>query len=226
MKHWYRLDINTNDALKIDVKQHCFANTNRADVYIPDHGGIWTFGKDEIFNQSWINYVKSRCNYLEVTGALVFWRAPGYQHAGAHIDVAPNSSPSRVEGIDYENGFHATNSSDSMDANDFYPVVSSYNWILNSDDDSAMTWHEPLPNANIELKKFTDAVHYDEVPIVDCKEIDRCTIGKDKLVMVRTNVLHNVEMGNNERWAISARCIMGWSSWDQAVNTLDDWIIE
>ena len=226
MKHWYRLDINTNDALKIDVKQHCFANTSRADVYIPDHGGIWTFGKDEIFNQSWIDYVQSRCSYLQVTGALVFWRAPGYQHAGAHIDVAPNSSPSRVEGIDYENGFHATNSSDSMDANDFYPVVSSYNWILNNNDDSAMTWHEPLPNANIELKKFTDAVHYDEVPIVDCKEIDRCTVGKDKLVMVRTNVLHNVEMGNNERWAISARCVMGWSSWAEAVNTLDDWIIE
>jgi hypothetical protein len=226
MKHWYRLDINTKDALGIDVKKHCFDNTDRADVFIEGHGGIWTFGKDEIFKQSWIDYVQETCPYLEVTGALIFWRAPGYQHAGAHIDVAPNSSPSRVEGIDYENGFHATNSSDSMDANDFYPVVSSYNWILNSDDDSAMTWYEPLPNANIELKKFTDAVHYDEVPIVDCKEIDRCTIGNDKLVMVRTNVLHNVDMGQQERWAISARCVMGWSNWQEAVETLKEYIVE
>ena len=44
--------------------------------------------------------------------------------------------------------------------------------------------------------------------------------------MVRTNVLHNVDMGNNERWAISARCVMGWSSWAEAVETLDDWITE
>tara|TARA_B110000503_G_scaffold121966_1_gene186064 strand:+ start:2450 stop:3130 length:681 start_codon:yes stop_codon:yes gene_type:complete len=226
MKHWYRLNIPINNAIKIDVKQECFNNTNRADVFIPEHGGIWTFGKDEIFNQVWIEEVKQRCPYLEVTGALVFWRAPGYQHAGAHIDVAPNNSPSRVNGIEYENGFHATNSSDSMDAKDFYPVVSSYNWILNDNDDSAMTWHTPLPNANIELKKFTDAVHYDEVPIVDCKEIDRCTVGNNSLVMVRTNVLHNVEMGDQERWAISARCIMGWSSWAEAVETLGDWIVE
>ena len=226
MKHWYRLSVPTDDALKIDVKKQCLENSSRADVFIPNHGGIWTFGKDEIFNQSWVDQVKTQCPYLEVTGALVFWRAPGYQHAGAHIDVAPNSSPSRVEGIDYENGFHATNSSESMEASDFYPVVSSYNWVLDDNDDSAMTWYEPLPSASIELKKFTDAVHYDEVPVSDCREIDRCTIGNNGIVMVRTNVLHNVEMGNQERWAISARCIMGWSSWAEAVDALDQWIVE
>ncbi|MBO03123.1 MAG: hypothetical protein CMG35_10840, partial [Candidatus Marinimicrobia bacterium] len=164
------------------------------------------------------------------TGALIFWRAPGYQHPGAHIDVAPNDSPSRVEGVEYENNFHATNASDSMDKKDFYPVVSSYNWILDKGDDSAMTWFRPKADQNeselLELKKFTDAVHYDEVPLEKLDEIDRCTIGHDKLVMVRTNVLHNVDMGQQERWAISARCIMNWSTWDEAVDTLTDWIIE
>jgi hypothetical protein len=113
-----------------------------------------------------------------------------------------------------------------MNKKDFYPVVSSYNWVLDEGDDSAMTWHEPLANANIELKKFTDAVHYDEVPIADCKEIDRCTIGHDKLVMVRTNVLHNVDMGDQERWAISARCVMNWATWDEAVHKLQTWIVD
>ena len=224
MKNWARLDIETKDAINIDVKKHCFDNTDRADIFIEGHGGIWTFGKDEIFSQTWVDYVKETCPHLDVTGALIFWRAPGYQHAGAHIDVAPNNSPSRVEGVEYENNFHATNSSDSMDVNDFYPVVSSYNWILDEGDDSAMTWHEPLDTAKIELKKFTDAVHYDEIPVSECKEIDRCTIGHDKLVMVRTNVLHNVDMGKQERWAISARCIMNWATWDEAVDKLQPWI--
>lgn len=230
MKNWVRLDIDTKDAINIDVKKHCFDNTHRADIFIEGHGGIWTFGKDEIFSQDWVDYVKETCPWLDVTGALIFWRAPGYQHPGAHIDVAPNDSPSRVEGVEYENNFHATNSSDSMDKKDFYPVVSSYNWILDKGDDSAMTWFRPKADQNeselLELKKFTDAVHYDEVPLEKLDEIDRCTIGHDKLVMVRTNVLHNVDMGQQERWAISARCIMNWSTWDEAVDTLTDWIIE
>ena len=230
MKNWVRLDIDTKDAINIDVKKHCFENTDRADIFIEGHGGIWTFGKDEIFSQDWVDYVKETCPWLDVTGALIFWRAPGYQHPGAHIDVAPNDSPSRVEGVEYENNFHATNSSNSMDKKDFYPVVSSYNWILNEGDDSAMTWFAPKPDQNeddiLELKKFTDAVHYDEVPLEKLDEIDRCTIGHDKLVMVRTNVLHNVDMGQQERWAISARCIMNWSTWDEAVDTLTDWIIK
>jgi hypothetical protein len=230
MKNWVRLDIDTKDAINIDVKKHCFDNTDRADIFIEGHGGIWTFGKDEIFSQDWVDYVKETCPWLDVTGALIFWRAPGYQHPGAHIDVAPNDSPSRVEGVEYENNFHATNSSDSMDKKDFYPVVSSYNWILDKGDDSAMTWFRPKADQNeselLELKKFTDAVHYDEVPLEKLDEIDRCTIGHDKLVMVRTNVLHNVDMGQQERWAISARCIMNWSTWDEAVDTLTDWIIE
>ena len=231
LENWVRLEISTTDAIKIDIKKHCFENTDKADVYISDHGGIWTFGKDEIFKQTWVDYVKDTCPYLDVTGALVFWRAPGYQHPGAHIDVAPNNSPSRVEGVEYENNFHATNASDSMDKDDFYPVVSSYNWILDEGDDSAMTWHKPKPfhtteEAILELKKFTDAVHYDEVPLDKLDEIDRCTIGHDKVVMGRTNVLHNVDMGKQERWAISARCIMNWATWDEAVDKLQPWIVK
>ena len=228
-KHHYTLDINTGSALKIDVPSFCHANTDRADIYIKDHGGIWTFGKHEIFNEDWMNYVNDTIPYIEITGALVFWRAPGYQHPGAHIDVAPKSSPSARD-IEYEgNGFHATNSSESMDKQDFYPVVSAYNWTLDPKDDSAMTWFEPKQAKTddmLELKKFTNAVHYDEVPLEQLNEIDRRTVGSGKMVMVRTNVLHSVDMGQRERWAISARAVMGWSSWDQAVETLHPWIIE
>ena len=67
MKNWARLDIETKDAINIDVKKHCFDNTDRADVFIEGHGGIWTFGKDEIFSQDWVDYVKETCPYLDVT---------------------------------------------------------------------------------------------------------------------------------------------------------------
>ena len=228
MKHWVNLDISTADALKIDVPEFCHSHTERADVYIQDHGGIWTFGKDEIFNEQWMDYVNKTIPYIEITGALVFWRAPGYQHPGAHIDVAPKNSPS-VRDIEYEdNGFHATNSSESMSKQDFYPVVSAYNWTLDPQDDSAMTWFEPKEESKedmLELKKFTNAVHYDEVPLDKLNEVDRCNIGSGKLVMCRTNVLHSVDMGQRERYAISARAVMGWSSWQEAVDTLSPWII-
>lgn len=229
MKNWHKLNISTQGALSIDVPSFCHANTDRADIYLPGNGGIWTFGKHEIFNQTWIQSVQDTIPYIEITGALVFWRAPGYQHPAAHIDVAPKSSPSARD-IEYEdNGFHATNSSESMDKQDFYPVVSAYNFTLDPQDDSAMTWFQPkaqsFTNNDLELKKFTNAVHYDDVPLDKLTEIDRCTVGSERLVMVRTNVLHNVEMGNRERWSISARAVMGWSSWQEAVETLDPWII-
>lgn len=225
MKNHYKLNITTDGALKISPKEFCLNNTNRADVYIPNLGGIWTFGKQEIFNEEWVNYVAKTIPYIEITGALVFWRQQFYQHPAAHIDVAPKNSPSRRD-IEYEdNGFHATNSSNSMNLNDFYPVVSAYNFVLDPTDDSAMTWYEPKPTAQVELKKFSNAVHYDEVPIDQLIEVDRTQISAAHLTMVRTNRLHNVEMGSKERWSISARAIMGWESWEQAVKTLEPWLL-
>lgn len=226
MKNWYRLNVRTEGALKIDVPSFCHSNVDRSDIYLPGDGGIWTFGNDEIFNQSWIDYVQETIPYIEITGALVFWRAPGYQHPAAHIDVAPKSSPSARD-IEYEdNGFHATNSSDSMDKQDFYPVVSAYNFTLDPEDDSEMTWFEPKEQVDTELKKFTNAVHYDDVPLEKLNEVDSVRVGSKDLVMVRTNRLHNVRMGQRERWAISARAVMGWSSWEEAVETLKDYIVE
>jgi len=226
MKSWHRLNVSTEGALKIDVPSFCHSNVDRSDIYLPSNGGIWTFGKDEIFNQSWIEYVQETIPYIEITGALVFWRAPGYQHPAAHIDVAPKSSPSARD-IEYEdNGFHATNSSDSMDKQDFYPVVSAYNFTLDPQDDSEMTWFEPKERVDTELKKFTNAVHYDDVPLEKLNEVDSVRVGSKDLVMVRTNRLHNVRMGQRERWAISARAVMGWSSWEEAVETLRDYIVE
>lgn len=223
MKNWVKLNVSTKNALSIDVPGFCHSNTQRADIYLPGNGGIWTFGKHEIFNESWIKYVQDTIPYIEITGALVFWRAPGYQHPAAHIDVAPKSSPSARD-IEYEdNGFHSTNSSASMDQNDFYPVVSAYNFTLDPQDDSAMTWYEPKQHVDTELKKFTNAVHYDDVPLEKLTEVDSVCVGSENLVMVRTNRLHNVRMGQRERWSISARAVMGWSSWEEAVHTLEPW---
>jgi hypothetical protein len=113
-----------------------------------------------------------------------------------------------------------------MDKQDFYPVVSAYNFTLDPEDDSEMTWFEPKERVDTELKKFTNAVHYDDVPLEKLNEVDSVRVGSKDLVMVRTNRLHNVRMGQRERWAISARAVMGWSSWEEAVETLKDYIVE
>lgn len=231
MKSWYRLNVSTEGALKIDVPQFCLNNTERAGVYLPGKGGIWTFGKDEIFNQSWINNLQESIPHIEVTGALVFYREQGYQHPIAHLDLAHKDSPSARD-IEYEdNGFRdAVCSGDSMSKQDFYPVVSAYNFTLDPQDDSEMTWFERKRTIATELKNHKGTndqdVPYQDVPLENLNETESVTIGSSNLVMVRVNKLHNVRIGARERWCVSLRAVMGWKNWEQAVNTLEPWIVE
>ena len=51
MKNWIRLDIDTTDALSIDVKEHCFDNTDRADVFIEGHSVFGPLAKMKYSNR-------------------------------------------------------------------------------------------------------------------------------------------------------------------------------
>ena len=76
MKCWYRLDINTADAIKKDFK---FA--------VPNNPlGIWYYPAVDIFNTSWLQYIKNKG--ILVKSAMVFYRAPYANAPTAHIDLA------------------------------------------------------------------------------------------------------------------------------------------
>ena len=86
-----------------------------------------------------------------------------------------------------------------------------------------MTWYE-MPKIEGTNTKRSETDQNMEWPIEQLKEIDRLCIGQTP-TLVRTDVPHTVDMGNNERWLISARFLWHWS-WDDYTKTLKGLIIE
>ena len=199
MNNWLELDISVDGALTLDPKSFLdFPYNPYNQLYIPQHGGVWQVPANEIFNQSWLADVEAKLD-IKVDAALVFYREGGYQHAGAHIDVEP---------------LHG----------ETLPVAASFNWVLEQDDTSQMTWYEPWwdaedidqikaaaqgkyvhPQVDSPSDEEHKAMLYQETPVELLKENDCHNLSHKKLTMVRTNVPHNVRMGPNTRWCVTLR---------------------
>lgn len=199
MNNYLELDIPVDGALTLDPKSFLdFPYNLYNQLYIPQHGGVWQVPANEIFNQSWLADVEAKLD-IKVDAALVFYREGGYQHAGAHIDVEP---------------LHG----------ETLPVAASFNWVLEQDDTSQMTWYEPWwdaedidqikaaaqgkyvhPQVDSPSKEEHNAILYQETPIELLKENDCHSLSHKNLTMVRTNVPHNVRMGPNTRWCVTLR---------------------
>jgi hypothetical protein len=82
MKYWYRLNIDTVDAIKKDFK---FVAPNKP-------LGVWHYPAVDIFNASWLQYIKNKG--ISVKSAMVFYRAPYANAPTAHIDLARPSATS------------------------------------------------------------------------------------------------------------------------------------
>lgn len=76
MKCWYRLNIDTANAIKPDFK---FVIPNKL-------LGIWHYPATNIFNSDWLQYIKNKG--ILVKSAMVFYRAPYANAPTAHIDLA------------------------------------------------------------------------------------------------------------------------------------------
>jgi len=199
LNNWLELDISVDGALTLDPKSFLdFPYNPYNQLYIPQHGGVWQVPANEIFNQSWLADVEAKLD-IKVDAALVFYREGGYQHAGAHIDVEP---------------LHG----------ETLPVAASFNWVLEQDDTSQMTWYEPWwdaedidqikaaaqgkyvhPQVDSPSDEEHKAMLYQETPVELLKENDCHNLSHKKLTMVRTNVPHNVRMGPNTRWCVTLR---------------------
>ena len=58
-------------------------------------------------------------------------------------------------------------------------------------------------------------------------QVDKSVVG-NKLTLCRTNIPHSIDMGNKDRWLISARVRedKDFDSWEQSLNVLDKYIIK
>lgn len=199
MNNWLELDIPVDGALTLDPRSFLdFPYNLYNQLYIPQHGGVWQVPANEIFNRHWLADVEAKLD-IKVDAALVFYREGGYQHAGAHIDVEP---------------LHG----------ETLPVAASFNWVLEQDDTSQMTWYEPWWDAE-DIDQIKAAAHgkyvhpkvdspsdeehkamlYQETPVELLKETDCHSLSHKNLTMVRTNVPHNVRMGPSTRWCVTLR---------------------
>lgn len=198
MKNWYELDVAVDNALALDVKDYILAQPERkgvTQIWVPEVAGVWMMDQSDLFKPEWVELVKERLG-LSVTGALIFFRSGGYQHPGAHIDIEHLDTPEGVK---------------------LLPISAAFNWVLDPID-AEMVWYEPWwdaedyeqclqaarDQASFESKASNDLA-YNEIALDRLTELERYRIGNQHLTMVRTNIPHNVHMGADDRWCISAR---------------------
>lgn len=146
---WRRTNISP-DTLKIDLKDYLMSDPYRPSehaIYMPDLGGIWTLQPNTIFTAEWLSYMQKDC-LVKVDLAQIFYRAPHYQHPGAHVDIDQNDNL-------YGGGL---------------------NWTVDPDD-AHMVWYDtPIKDPTYTKRSETD--RNKEWPLEDLIENSRCVIGQ------------------------------------------------
>lgn len=213
MTPWMQTSITVEGALKLDIKDWLLNDpqNEHTQMWLKFCGGVWQIPAHELFDPKWLGDFEKLTD-LKVDAGLVFYRAGGYQHPGAHIDVEPL-------------------------AGKIYPVSASFNWVLDNDTESAMTWYKPWWDADDAQQSFAAAqghlphpdvptsagekhaaMLYQETPLHLLKETHCHSLSNTHLTLVRTNVPHNVRMGPADRWAVTLR---SWASlpetWSECV---------
>jgi len=148
-KNWHRINIDVTDAVKIDLKDYILSDPYREGeyaLYMPDKAGVWTLQPNTIFKASFLKELLK--DQIQIDLAQIFYRAPNYQHPGAHVDLGQNGSL-------YGAGL---------------------NWTVDPDD-AEMTWYE-MPTTDGTSTKRTETDQNMEWPLEQLKEIDRLRIGQ------------------------------------------------
>lgn len=156
--------------------------------------GIWDLdGKiKNIFTQDWIDYMSSIG--LKIEHVMLFYRNVGLGKFGAHVDIIPPGKPP----LSF--------------------TTAALNFVLQGEG-SEMVWYK-TPSKPKEVEFTSAKTPYIEWPISELEEADRVNIGS-RLMVVRTNVPHTVEMGNAPRWCISIRLFENHKlSWEETINRL------
>ena len=146
---WRRTSIDRGEC-KIDLKDYILSDPYRDGehaLYFPKHGGIWTLQPKTIFTEEWLQYISFE-HHAKVDLAQIFYRAPHYQHPGAHVDI------DRSDNL-YGGGL---------------------NWTIDPDD-AHMVWYN-MPDQDPTYTKRSETDRNKEWPLEDLVENNRCIIGQ------------------------------------------------
>lgn len=202
---WRRLNLSIENALKINPIDYISQNPNRPDeicFYDHNESGVWRLSAETALNKKWIEYIKKETG-LDIAGVCVFWKKGNFQENVAHVDL----------------GF--TNEEDSDTA---YPIPCALNWVY-GEDTGKMIWYKlPRTIPNFKISSYRNS-HF-SWPIDGLTKVDEAVVGNN-LTICRTNLPHSIEMGNKDRWLISARVREDndFESWEQSLEILNKYIV-
>lgn len=168
-----------------------FSNAIRSDWQFPIVGYVnkaWSLPGNKIFNQEWLN--KMKASMIDIDNILIFYRPINYTTEDAHIDTT-----------------------DKLDGS---PDMFGFNWIIGGHN-SKMIWYS-LPEHGLERKYTSTGVPYISLSINKLTEIERTTLENNVITMVRTDIPHSIQIGDEPRWCLSFRTRSKFKTWDSAVN--------
>ena len=202
---WHRLNLSTDNALKINPIEYIQENPNRPDeicFYDPEESGVWRLSAETALNQSWVDYIKDATG-LEIAGICIFWKKANFQEQVAHVDL----------------GFK-----DEEDSSTAYPIPCALNWVY-GEDTGKMVWYK-LPRTIPQFKISSYRNSHFSWPIDSLTKVDEEVVG-NSLTICRTNIPHSIDMGEKDRWLISARIREDndFESWEQSLNVFNKYIV-
>jgi len=203
---WHKIDLSIDNALKINPIEYIEQDPYREDeicFYDPGKSGVWRLNSQTSLNQEWIDYIKEHTG-LEIAGICIFWKRANFQEDVAHVDL----------------GFK-----DEQNSNTAYPIPCALNWVY-GDDTGQMVWYK-LPRTIPQFKISSSKNSHMSWNLDSLTQVDKSVVG-NKLTLCRTNIPHSIDMGNKDRWLISARVRedKDFDSWEQSLNVLDKYIIK
>ena len=149
----------------------------------------------DIFHQHWLDELSSLVDN-HYSGMTVFFRKPFYQHPTAHVDI--NTTVLATTGKRIIN-----------------PCAINFLYDFGQYDNEMIWYDMPLDDTDendIDVQFSPGNTAYWEFNPSDLTEMSRCAIGQD-LVLVRTNLPHNVIMGSAPRLAFSLH--FRWTGWKE-----------
>lgn len=174
---WYYLTLPTAEAFSNEG--HAFFS----DIVKKNLPTVLEMHNFNVFQKAWVDELTNRLGNTP-SSIMIFFRPANLQWPTAHVDL---------------------NTNEIKKTNDIRYTISAINLLYNGqNDDSKMIWYQ-CPELKLQDIQWSNAnTAYLEVDTSKLEEIDVCRIGNN-LTLVRTDIPHNIIMGEVPRLCISIR---------------------
>jgi len=180
---WHHLNINTDHAISQKGHEYFGNIVKNNSMNIAQTRDI------ELFNPDWLQQL-CECTQNEVSSIMVFYRPSYHQYPTAHIDLNTNYI---------------------KETGQVSATCAAVNMIYNgANDDSEMIWYQCPAYTQDDVQWTMAQTAYLDFDPKTLTEVSRCCIGNN-VTLVRTDLPHNIIMGQTPRLSISIR--FKWLGW-------------